>query len=278
MGLPMRRCTSAAPAARTMRTNLRLVVPRTIESSTRITFLSLNTLRSGLNFNLTPSSRSGWSALMKVPTDVMVAHQAELEGQAAGLGVAQGHRVGGIRHRHHNIAAHGVMRRQPGAEALAHVVAALAEGDGVGAAEVHMLEDAMRRPIPVTAQGRQVRMGKRPPCGPNSTTSPGSNSPTRSTRLMSRALVSLATTHRPCEPPKLRGRMAWRSRTANMRSKVIRQMLYAPWTSACIERMASRSGIPPWKWFQAMCRRINSPSLLPAKDTPRCSSSARTLW
>ena len=59
----MRTCTSLAPAARTILTILRLVVPRTIESSTRTTRLPSRMLRTGLSFTLTPKCRiddCGW--------------------------------------------------------------------------------------------------------------------------------------------------------------------------------------------------------------------------
>ena len=59
----MRRCTSVAPAARTIRTIFREVVPRMIESSIRITRLPSSSDRTGFSFILTPKSRtrcSGW--------------------------------------------------------------------------------------------------------------------------------------------------------------------------------------------------------------------------
>jgi hypothetical protein len=53
-GDEMRMCTSRAPAARTILTILRLVVPRTIESSTMTTRLPAKTSRFGLSLTLTP--------------------------------------------------------------------------------------------------------------------------------------------------------------------------------------------------------------------------------
>ena len=50
-------CTSAAPAARTILTIFRLVVPRTIESSMRITRWPRSRLRTGLSFTFTPKWR-----------------------------------------------------------------------------------------------------------------------------------------------------------------------------------------------------------------------------
>ena len=62
----MRMCTSVAPASRTMRTILRLVVPRTMESSTRITRFPSNKCRTGFSFSLTPKSRMACEGSMNV--------------------------------------------------------------------------------------------------------------------------------------------------------------------------------------------------------------------
>ena len=59
----MRTCTSFAPAARTILTIFRLVVPRTIESSTSTTRLPSRMLRTGFSFTFTPKCRidcCGW--------------------------------------------------------------------------------------------------------------------------------------------------------------------------------------------------------------------------
>src|SRR5947199_388747 len=53
----MRTCTSRAPASRTIFTILRLVVPRTIESSTTTTRLPFTTWRTGFSFSFTPKCR-----------------------------------------------------------------------------------------------------------------------------------------------------------------------------------------------------------------------------
>ena len=50
-------CTSFAPAARTIFTILRLVVPRTMESSIRITRLPVSCSFTGFNFTFTPKWR-----------------------------------------------------------------------------------------------------------------------------------------------------------------------------------------------------------------------------
>src|SRR5256885_2183241 len=61
----MRPCTSDAPASNSICTIARVVLPRTIESSTTTTRLPA-TSASGLNFKRTPSRRSSWSGWMNV--------------------------------------------------------------------------------------------------------------------------------------------------------------------------------------------------------------------
>ena len=61
----MRTCTSDAPASNSICTIARVVLPRTIESSTTTTRLPA-TSASGLNFKRTPSRRSSWSGWMNV--------------------------------------------------------------------------------------------------------------------------------------------------------------------------------------------------------------------
>src|SRR5438093_1277854 len=62
----MRTCTSLAPAARTILTIFRLVVPRTIESSTRMTRLPSRILLTGFSFTFTPKCRIDDCGWMKV--------------------------------------------------------------------------------------------------------------------------------------------------------------------------------------------------------------------
>ena len=61
-----RRCTSVAPASNSICTSLRVVEPRTIESSTTTTRWPRSTEGSALNLSLTPRSRSPWSGWMNV--------------------------------------------------------------------------------------------------------------------------------------------------------------------------------------------------------------------
>ena len=57
---------SAAPASRSIWTIWRVVLPRTIESSTTTSRLPATTSRSGLNFMRRPCLRSSWPGWMNV--------------------------------------------------------------------------------------------------------------------------------------------------------------------------------------------------------------------
>ena len=59
-------CTSSAPASRSILTIWRVVLPRTIESSTTTRRLPSTTSRSGLNFIRRPCLRSSWPGWMNV--------------------------------------------------------------------------------------------------------------------------------------------------------------------------------------------------------------------
>ena len=65
-GDEIRRCTSTAPASRSMATTARAVVLRTIESSTTTRRLPAMLSRSGLSLRRTVSIRVCWSGSMKV--------------------------------------------------------------------------------------------------------------------------------------------------------------------------------------------------------------------
>ena len=62
----MRRCTSAAPASRSMRTMARWVVPRTTESSTITRRLPAMFSLIGFSFMRTPMARISWLGAMNV--------------------------------------------------------------------------------------------------------------------------------------------------------------------------------------------------------------------
>ena len=64
-GDEIRRCTSVAPASRSICTVLRVVVPRTMESSTTTRRLPAMMAPSGLNLSFTPSWRISWLGWIK---------------------------------------------------------------------------------------------------------------------------------------------------------------------------------------------------------------------
>ena len=59
-------CTSVAPASSSIATIWRVVLPRTIESSTTTSRLPRITAGSGLNLSRMPCWRSAWSGWMKL--------------------------------------------------------------------------------------------------------------------------------------------------------------------------------------------------------------------
>ena len=79
---------------------------------------------------------------MKVRPDIVVADDAELEGNA-GLGrIADGRGHARIGHRDHHIGGHARLAGELGADALARLIDAGALDDAVGPGEVDVFEDA----------------------------------------------------------------------------------------------------------------------------------------
>jgi hypothetical protein len=73
---------------------------------------------------------------------IVAADDAQIEGHAAGLGVAQGGRHAAVGHRHHDVGLDAGLLGQAPAHALAHVIDRAAVHDAVGAGEVDVFEDA----------------------------------------------------------------------------------------------------------------------------------------
>ena len=141
-GEETRMCTSSAPAARTISTILRLVVPRTMESSTSTTRLPCERRPVGAVLQLHAEVADLVRRLDEGAADIVVADDAELEGDARLRGVAHGRRHAAVGHRHHHIGRHAALARQLGADALARLVDRRALHHAVGAGEVDVLEDA----------------------------------------------------------------------------------------------------------------------------------------
>ena len=78
-------------------------------------------------------------------SDIVVADDAELEGHTRLLGVADGRRHPGIRHRHDEIAGHAALACQLCADALTCAIDAAALDDAVGAREIDVFEDTELR-------------------------------------------------------------------------------------------------------------------------------------
>ena len=81
-GLAMRKCTSAAPASRTISTIFFEVVPRTMESSTSTTRLPSSMARLALCFRLHAEMADVVGRLDEGAADIVVADDAELERDA----------------------------------------------------------------------------------------------------------------------------------------------------------------------------------------------------
>ena len=77
--------------------------------------------------------------------DIVVADDAHLEGQAAGLRVAQRGGHAGVGHRHHHVGGHAALLRQAPAHALAHLIDRAAVNHAVGHGEVDVFEHAWPR-------------------------------------------------------------------------------------------------------------------------------------
>ena len=140
----MRTCTSAAPASNSICTNWRVVLPRTIESSTMTTRLPA-TSASGLYFSFIALLAHALVGLDERAADVAVLDQALGERDAGRAREADRGRRARVGDRQHEV---GLDRRFAG-EPLAHAHARAVHLDAVeprvGAGEVEELEDAERR-------------------------------------------------------------------------------------------------------------------------------------
>src|SRR5690606_11822344 len=74
--------------------------------------------------------------------DIVVADDAELEGNARSGGISDRGRHAGIRHRYDHVRRYAALARQLYADPLARVIDAAAFDHAVGAREVDILEDA----------------------------------------------------------------------------------------------------------------------------------------
>ena len=139
----MRTWTSVAPASRTMRTILRLVVPRTMESSTRTTRLPSSSARTGLSLSFTPKSRMDCSRLDKRAADVVIANQAHAKGQAGFERIADRGGHAGVGHGHDEIGVGGLLAREQAAQHFAAAVDGAAKDQAIGARKIDVLENAV---------------------------------------------------------------------------------------------------------------------------------------
>ena len=152
--------TSRAPASRTMRTILREVVPRTIESSISTTRRPSITWRTGLSLIFTPAERSPCRGWMKVRPDVVVADQAPLERDARSPASSRAPRRPRCRARPRpRRPSMPRLARELPAEHDARLQHRAAEHQAVGTREVDVLEHAVRRRL------RRERLERAQPLG-----------------------------------------------------------------------------------------------------------------
>ena len=141
-GQLMRRWTSFAPAARTMRTILRLVVPRMMESSTRMMRLPVEQIAHRVELELDAEVAHALFGLDEGAADVVVADEAEVERDAAFGSVAERGGHAGVRHGHNEIGGHARFAGKLAAHLFAALLHPAAKDAAVGPGEVDMLEDA----------------------------------------------------------------------------------------------------------------------------------------
>jgi hypothetical protein len=143
-GLAMRMCTSRAPASRIICTIFTEVVPRTMESSTSTMRLPATTARLALCLSRTPSADL-LGRLDEGAADIVVADDAELEGDAGGLREAERAGTPESGTGTTTSASTGASRGEFAPMRLAHLVDRAAADDGIGAGEIDVLEDARPR-------------------------------------------------------------------------------------------------------------------------------------
>ncbi len=226
----MRRCTSAAPASRSMRITERCVVPRTMESSTTTSRLPAMASVSGFSLRRTASARAPLVGRDEGAADVAVLDQPLAVGDAAGAGETLGGGHPRLGHPHHHVGLGRRLRRQQLAHAAAGLVDLPAVEPAVGPRDVGELEDAQPRLAPRAATGPRGSWG---PSASITTSSPGATSRTKVAPMTLSAGVSEASTQpsgASAGPsrPRHSGRKPRGSRTPNSRSELMRTKENAP--------------------------------------------------
>ena len=139
----MRRCTSRAPAAFTIFTIFRLVVPRTSESSIRTTRLPSRMLRTGIQLHLYAEVADRLLRLDERPADVVVADEPHAQRQPRLLGEADRRAHAGVGDGHDDVGVDRVFAGEHAAEFRPHLVDTAAEHVAVGPREIDVLEHAL---------------------------------------------------------------------------------------------------------------------------------------
>ena len=217
----------------------------------------------------TPKSRALFR-LDEGAADVMVADEAEVEGDAGFGGVAKRGGDAGVGNGDDEVCCDAGFARELAAHLFAGLLDPAAEDARVGAGEIDVLEDAAGGWVVSEAKRRLVR-----PSSDTMTSSPGLTSRSYLAWRRSKAQVSDANTNvsgappMPAIRPMESGRKPWGSRAAKIRLRVIMTMEKAPSTWASDSAMQSTS--IDWRECAMSCTMI-SVSEVVWKSAPSRSS------
>ena len=188
----MRKCTSRAPASRIICTIFTDVVPRTMESSMRMMRLILHHRAVGIMLQPHAEFAHRLLRLDEGAPDIMVADDAELEGNAGGLRIADRRGHARIRHRHDDVGIDRGFAGELGAHFLAHFVDRTSLNDGIGPREIDEFENARPHRLRRKRPQRLDAVRKFRALLEITTISPFSTSRTKRAPMMSSAQVSEA--------------------------------------------------------------------------------------
>ena len=133
-----------APARRNESILLRVVVPRTTESSTTISRLSVTLPRIGLSFSRTVRSRMVCVGWMNERPTLVVGGEAAPHRHAGLFVIAHRRTAGAVRHGNDEVRVGGRLAGEDASHLLAGQVDVPAEDLAGRVGEVDVLEDAMR--------------------------------------------------------------------------------------------------------------------------------------
>ena len=198
-----------------------LVVPRTIESSTRMTRFP-RTVGDRIELDVDAHPAHGFGRLGERPAHVTVFRQRDIIRDPRPFSIPEGGRGGRVGRRDDHVRFDRGFPGEAAADLFTHFVDALAGDDAVGPGKVDKLEDAKRLAAPT------ANCSERSPCSSMTTISPGRTSRTSSAPTVSKAHDSDARNQASSVRPIESGRMPMGSLKPIRRSWVIAQTANAP--------------------------------------------------